>query len=43
MVVSCLYSLFSHVCVFEDVDVDEERLLVFAHPPQQLSSFLQQA
>lgn len=26
------YSLFSHAGVFQDVHIDEERLLMFAHP-----------
>lgn len=37
------YSLFSHAGVFQDVHVDEERLLVFTHPTQKQSSLLQQA
>lgn len=36
-------SLLSHVCVFKDVHVDEERLLVFTHPAQKQSSLLQEA
>lgn len=36
-------SLFGHAGVFQDVHVDEERLLVFAHPTQQQRAFLQQA
>lgn len=36
-------SLFSHVGVSQDVHIDEERLLVFTHPTQKQSPFLQQA
>lgn len=37
------YSLFSHVGVFQDVYIDEERLLMFTHTTQKQSPFLQQA
>lgn len=40
---SCLHSLLSHAGVFQDVHVDEERLLVFTHPAQEQSPLLQQA
>lgn len=40
---SAVHSLLSHAGVFQDVHVDEERLLVFAHPTQQQCSLLQQA
>ncbi|TNN28996.1 hypothetical protein EYF80_060856 [Liparis tanakae] len=33
----------SHAGVFQDVHVDEERLLVFTHPTQEQSPLLQQA
>lgn len=36
-------SLFSHVGVFQDVYIDEQRLLVFAHSTQKQRTFLQQA
>ena len=44
-ILQCLqnYSLFSHASVFQDVHIDEERLLVFTHPTQKQSPFLQQA
>lgn len=36
------YSLFSHTCVFENVNVDEESLLMFPHTTQEKSPLLQQ-
>lgn len=35
--------LLSHAGVLQDVHVDEERLLVFAHAAQEQCPFLQQA
>lgn len=40
---SRLHSLFSHAGVFQDVHIDEESLLVFAHSTQKQSPLLQQA
>lgn len=37
------YSLFCHAGVFQDVHIDEQRLLMFAHPTQKQRAFLQQA
>lgn len=31
--------LLSHLCVLQDVDIDEERLFMFPHAPQQESTF----
>lgn len=31
--------LLSHLCVLQDVDIDEESLFVLSHAPQQESSF----